>query len=124
MSSLDEVMLDPQLAASGFFKRATHPSEGEILFTDQPVRFGDGVASSARLHAAARRVQRRNFTRSWSYRSRDPGFAQIGGDSRFQPQGRGSGMTGLRKDSFLRARKQSGFRLSVSSFIHRPLRLV
>jgi len=78
MSSLDEVMLDPQLAASGFFKRATHPSEGEILFTDQPVRFGDGVASSARLHAAARRVQRRNFTRSWSYRSRDPGLLKSG----------------------------------------------
>ena len=42
-------MGDPQLAASGFFKRATHPSEGDILFTDQPVRFGDGAASNARL---------------------------------------------------------------------------
>ena len=49
VSSLDEVMLDPQLAASGFFKHATHPSEGEILFADQPVRFGGGAASSARL---------------------------------------------------------------------------
>jgi crotonobetainyl-CoA:carnitine CoA-transferase CaiB-like acyl-CoA transferase len=49
VSSLDEVMGDPQLAASGFFKRATHPSEGDILFTDQPARFGDGGASDARL---------------------------------------------------------------------------
>jgi crotonobetainyl-CoA:carnitine CoA-transferase CaiB-like acyl-CoA transferase len=49
VSDLDELMRDPQLAAGGFFKRAVHPSEGDILFTDQPVRFGDGVASNARL---------------------------------------------------------------------------
>ena len=49
MSSLDDVMTDPQLKASGFFKRATHPSEGEILYTDLPVRFSDGPTSSARL---------------------------------------------------------------------------
>jgi formyl-CoA transferase len=36
MSTLDEVMADPQLEAGGFFKRATHPSEGEILYTDMP----------------------------------------------------------------------------------------
>jgi crotonobetainyl-CoA:carnitine CoA-transferase CaiB-like acyl-CoA transferase len=49
MSSLDDVMADPQLAASGFFKRATHPSEGEILYTDLPVRFSAGAAGSERL---------------------------------------------------------------------------
>jgi crotonobetainyl-CoA:carnitine CoA-transferase CaiB-like acyl-CoA transferase len=49
MSSLDDILTDPQLAASGFFKRATHPSEGEILYTDLPVRFGDGPTSSGRL---------------------------------------------------------------------------
>jgi crotonobetainyl-CoA:carnitine CoA-transferase CaiB-like acyl-CoA transferase len=49
VSSLDDVMADPQLAASGFFKHATHPSEGEILFTDMPVRFSDGAASAERL---------------------------------------------------------------------------
>ncbi len=49
MSSLDDILTDPQLAASGFFKRATHPSEGEILYTDLPVRFGDGPTSSERL---------------------------------------------------------------------------
>jgi crotonobetainyl-CoA:carnitine CoA-transferase CaiB-like acyl-CoA transferase len=49
MSSLDEVMADPQLAASGFFKRATHPSEGEILYTDLPVRFGGASTTSQRL---------------------------------------------------------------------------
>jgi crotonobetainyl-CoA:carnitine CoA-transferase CaiB-like acyl-CoA transferase len=49
VSTLDEVIRDPQLEASGFFKRATHPSEGEILFTDEPVRFGDAAASDARL---------------------------------------------------------------------------
>ncbi len=49
VSSLDDVMADPQLAATGFFKRATHPSEGEIAFTDLPVRFGEQPASPARL---------------------------------------------------------------------------
>ena len=49
MSSLDDVMNDPQLNASGFFKRATHPSEGEILYTDLPVRFSDGETGSTRL---------------------------------------------------------------------------
>jgi crotonobetainyl-CoA:carnitine CoA-transferase CaiB-like acyl-CoA transferase len=49
MSSLDDVMSDPQLAASGFFKRATHPTEGEIAFTDLPVRFSDTTAGSDRL---------------------------------------------------------------------------
>ncbi|HUD88329.1 MAG TPA: CoA transferase [Xanthobacteraceae bacterium] len=49
MSSLDDILTDPQLAATGFFKRATHPSEGEILYTDLPVLFGDGPTSSGRL---------------------------------------------------------------------------
>jgi crotonobetainyl-CoA:carnitine CoA-transferase CaiB-like acyl-CoA transferase len=49
MSSLDDVLADPQLAATGFFKRATHPTEGEILYTDLPVRFSDSGSSTARL---------------------------------------------------------------------------
>jgi crotonobetainyl-CoA:carnitine CoA-transferase CaiB-like acyl-CoA transferase len=49
MSSLDDLFTDPQLAASGFFRRATHPSEGEILYTDLPVRFGGVSSTSERL---------------------------------------------------------------------------
>jgi len=49
MSSLEEVLDDPQLAATGFFKHATHPTEGEILYTDLPVRFGGASSSSERL---------------------------------------------------------------------------
>jgi len=49
VSSLDEVMVDPQLAATAFFKHATHPSEGEILYTDLPVRFSDTATSAERL---------------------------------------------------------------------------
>ncbi len=49
VSSLDEVMVDPQLAATAFFKHATHPSEGEILYTDLPVRFSDTTTSAERL---------------------------------------------------------------------------
>src|SRR5581483_1191732 len=49
MASLDDVLTDPQLAATGFFKRATHPSEGEILYTDLPVRFGESGTAARRL---------------------------------------------------------------------------
>jgi len=49
MASLDDLFVDPQLAATGFFKRATHPSEGEILYTDLPVRFGGASMTSERL---------------------------------------------------------------------------
>src|SRR5271154_3204571 len=49
MASLDDLLTDPQLAATGFFKHATHPSEGEILFTDLPVRFSETPASTKRL---------------------------------------------------------------------------
>lgn len=49
MASLDDVMTDPQLAASGFFKRASHPTEGELLYTDLPVRFSDTTIAPERL---------------------------------------------------------------------------
>jgi len=49
MASLDEVLHDPQLAATGFFKHATHPTEGEILYTDLPVRYGGASTTSERL---------------------------------------------------------------------------
>ena len=49
VASLDEVLADPQLAATGFFRHATHPTEGEILYTDLPVRFGGASVTSERL---------------------------------------------------------------------------
>ncbi len=49
VSSLDDVMTDPQLAATGFFRHATHPTEGEIVYTDLPVRFSASGTSSERL---------------------------------------------------------------------------
>ena len=49
MSSLDGLLHDPQLAATGFFKHASHPTEGEILYPDLPMRFSDTAASSERL---------------------------------------------------------------------------
>ena len=49
LASLDDLLTDPQLAATGFFKRATHPSEGDVMYTEAPVRFGGGAAAPARL---------------------------------------------------------------------------
>lgn len=49
VTSLDDLMADPQLAAVGFFKRATHPTEGEIVFTDLPLRFAETTVCTQRL---------------------------------------------------------------------------
>jgi crotonobetainyl-CoA:carnitine CoA-transferase CaiB-like acyl-CoA transferase len=49
VSNLDDLMVDPQLTATGFFKHATHPSEGEILFADLPIRFSDTAVCAERL---------------------------------------------------------------------------
>lgn len=49
MANLEDLFSDPQLAASGFFRRAAHPSEGEILYTDLPVRFGGASTTAERL---------------------------------------------------------------------------
>jgi crotonobetainyl-CoA:carnitine CoA-transferase CaiB-like acyl-CoA transferase len=75
MASLDDLFSDPQLKASGFFKRATHPSEGEILYTDLPVRFSDSGGD-----AAAGRLQPRLGEHSFEV-LREAGFneSEIGG---------------------------------------------
>ncbi|MGB6537041.1 MAG: CoA transferase [Xanthobacteraceae bacterium] len=70
MSSLEDLFDDPQLQASGFFKRATHPSEGEILYTDLPVRF-----SGAGADAAAGRLQPRLGEHSFEV-LREAGFSE------------------------------------------------
>jgi len=49
MASLDDLLTDPQLAATGFFKHATHPTEGDILYTDLPVRFSETKPAAERL---------------------------------------------------------------------------
>jgi crotonobetainyl-CoA:carnitine CoA-transferase CaiB-like acyl-CoA transferase len=49
MATLDDLKTDPQLAASGFFKHVRHPSEGEIVFTNMPVRFGERSLTSEQL---------------------------------------------------------------------------
>jgi crotonobetainyl-CoA:carnitine CoA-transferase CaiB-like acyl-CoA transferase len=49
VSSLDDLKIDPQLVATGFFRHASHPTEGEIVFTDQPVRFGGDSTATERL---------------------------------------------------------------------------
>ena len=49
VKSLDEVMDDPHLAAIGFFRRMTHPTEGELVFPDVALRFADSPAGIERL---------------------------------------------------------------------------
>ena len=40
---------DPHLNAIGFFKHLKHPTEGEIVMPDVPVRFADSPAAIDRL---------------------------------------------------------------------------
>ena len=49
MASLDDLLTDPQLTATGFFKHAHHPTEGNILYTDLPVRFSGSPSTEQRL---------------------------------------------------------------------------
>ena len=49
MASLDDLLTDPQLTATGFFKHAHHPTEGNILYTDLPVRFSGSTSTEQRL---------------------------------------------------------------------------
>jgi formyl-CoA transferase len=49
VKTLDEVLDDPHLREIGFFKRMTHPTEGELVVPDVPVRFADTPAAIDRL---------------------------------------------------------------------------
>jgi crotonobetainyl-CoA:carnitine CoA-transferase CaiB-like acyl-CoA transferase len=46
---LADIMSDPHLMATGFFKRHEHPSEGPYFAMDHPVRFSPALDSSGRL---------------------------------------------------------------------------
>lgn len=49
MHSIDGLMDDPHLDAIGFFRHESHPTEGEIVVPDIPVRFSDSPADIRRL---------------------------------------------------------------------------
>lgn len=49
IASLDEVFNDPHLSAVGLFQQATHPTEGEIVMTQLPLRFSDTKVSIDRM---------------------------------------------------------------------------
>jgi crotonobetainyl-CoA:carnitine CoA-transferase CaiB-like acyl-CoA transferase len=43
VQSIDDLLVDPHLAAVGFFQPATHPSQGDYLHVRNPVRFSTGI---------------------------------------------------------------------------------
>ena len=49
VKSLEEVIDDPHLAKVGFFKRVSHPTEGDLVLPDVPVRFAETPAAIDRL---------------------------------------------------------------------------
>ena len=49
INGLQDLRDDPHLNATGFFYRATHPSEGDIVMAGPPLRFSDSPAAITRL---------------------------------------------------------------------------
>jgi crotonobetainyl-CoA:carnitine CoA-transferase CaiB-like acyl-CoA transferase len=49
VNSLEQVMDDPHLEAIGFFRYMQHPSEGEVVMPDVPVRFAETPGAIDRL---------------------------------------------------------------------------
>jgi crotonobetainyl-CoA:carnitine CoA-transferase CaiB-like acyl-CoA transferase len=49
VNSLEQVMDDPHLAAIGFLRSMHHPTEGDLLVPDVPVRFSETPGSIDRL---------------------------------------------------------------------------
>ena len=49
VKTLEEVIDDPHLAKVGFFKRMSHPTEGELVMPEPPVRFAETPAAIDRL---------------------------------------------------------------------------
>jgi crotonobetainyl-CoA:carnitine CoA-transferase CaiB-like acyl-CoA transferase len=49
INGLEELLDDPQLASSDFFKHMTHPTEGDIVMPDLPVRFSETRTEIRRL---------------------------------------------------------------------------
>jgi crotonobetainyl-CoA:carnitine CoA-transferase CaiB-like acyl-CoA transferase len=49
VKTLDEVIDDPHLREIGFFKRMTHPTEGDLVLPEPPLRFAETPAAIDRL---------------------------------------------------------------------------
>ncbi len=49
VNALEDLAGDAHLKAIGFFRRVTHPSEGDLVMPDTPLRFSDSPARIARL---------------------------------------------------------------------------
>ena len=49
VNSLEDLLSDEQLLASGFWKIEDHPSEGKIRMTDPPIRFSNNPSSLRRM---------------------------------------------------------------------------
>lgn len=49
INALDEVIDDPHLVATGFFRRAEHPTQGTVIDMKHPVRFSGASTETRRL---------------------------------------------------------------------------
>ena len=85
VKTLDEVIDDPHLREIGFFKRMTHPTEGELVVPDVPVRFADTPAAIDRLPPRSRRARPGDFAGDRHAAGRD---RRAGGERRRRAAGR------------------------------------
>jgi crotonobetainyl-CoA:carnitine CoA-transferase CaiB-like acyl-CoA transferase len=49
VNSLDDLLVDEQLTASGFWRLEDHPSEGKVRMTDPPIRFSNNPSEIRRM---------------------------------------------------------------------------
>ena len=63
VNTLESLLEDPHLAATGFWKIVEHPTEGTLRTPDIPTTYSKTPGEIRRLPAAARRAQRRGAAR-------------------------------------------------------------
>ncbi len=80
MNTLDDLFVDPQLEATGFWKEVDHPTEGKLRMPDIPPRFSKTKPEITRLQPRLGEHSVEVLQRGWLYAGRNRRHAQVGRD--------------------------------------------
>jgi crotonobetainyl-CoA:carnitine CoA-transferase CaiB-like acyl-CoA transferase len=64
VNSLEDLLDDEQLVASGFWRMEEHPSEGTVRMTDPPIRFSNNPSEIRRMQPKLGQHSREILTES------------------------------------------------------------
>ena len=79
VNTLETLLEDPQLEATGFWKIVEHPTEGTLRTTDIPTTYSETPGEIRRLPPRIRRAQRRGAPRGGLHPAGDRRHAGVGG---------------------------------------------